>query len=59
MVRERLAQGGYFDRDPGWTVFDTFFRARCVCEEDSCWCTILTAPRKGHLIKFFIKLWRA
>ena len=55
----RLAHGGYIIKDPGWNIFDIFLGAGCDCEEDCCWCTILTASRKGHPMEFFIKLWRA
>ena len=50
----------YFIKDPGGNVFDIFLGAGCYdCEEDRCWCTILTAPRKGHPIYFLIKPWRS
>ena len=55
----KLAHWGYFIKDPGWNIFDIFLGAGCDCEEDCCWCTILTASRKGHPMEFFIKLWRS
>ena len=50
---------GYLIDDPGWNMIYIFLGAGCDCEEDRCWCTILTAPRKGHLMYFHIKPWRS